>query len=86
MPGLALSLGSSTISPLDDDRHLVPQILAPKLLISSSLGKEVPSQSRIYLRNHLKKANMVEIPDAGHFSFITRPSLVNALIDGFLSS
>ena len=84
--GTSTLLGFFNHISLDDDRHLVPQILAPTLLISGSLGKEVPSQSGLYLRNHLKKATMVEIPDAGHFSFITRPLLVNALIDGFLSS
>ncbi|PMD37485.1 alpha/beta-hydrolase [Hyaloscypha variabilis F] len=70
----------------DDDRHLVPQILAPTLLITGSMSQEVPSQSAMYLRQKIKDARMVEIPDADHFAFITRPVIVNALIEGFLSS
>jgi pimeloyl-ACP methyl ester carboxylesterase len=70
----------------DDDRHLVPQILAPTLLITGSMSQEVPSQSAMYLRQNIKDARMVEIPDADHFAFITRPVIVNALIEGFLSN
>ena len=69
----------------DDDRYLLPLIHAPTLLISGSMGQEVPSQSAVYLRRELKDARMVEIPDADHFMFITRPFIVNALIEGFLS-
>jgi len=68
----------------DDDRHLVPQICA-YALITGSMSQEVPSQSAVYLRQEIKDARMVEIPDADHFAFITRPVVVNALIEGFLS-
>ena len=70
---------------LDDDRHLMSSIVAPTLLISGSLGQEVPSQSGLYLRQEIKRAQLVEIPDADHFSFITKPIIINPLIDGFLS-
>lgn len=68
----------------DDDRHLIPKIMAPALLLASSLGKEVPTQTGLYLRKRLRNALLVEIPDADHFFPVTRPAIVNELIDGFL--
>ncbi|KAH8703384.1 hypothetical protein BGW36DRAFT_457673 [Talaromyces proteolyticus] len=70
----------------DDDRHWVPFIRAPVLILSSSLGKEVPAQTAMYLRQHIQKSKLVEIPDADHFLHITRPVIVNQLIGGFLAS
>jgi pimeloyl-ACP methyl ester carboxylesterase len=69
----------------DDDRHLVPLIEAPTLLLSSSLGKEVPAQTALFLRQHLQNARLVEIPDADHFFHVTRPVVVNELISAFLA-
>jgi pimeloyl-ACP methyl ester carboxylesterase len=68
----------------DDDRHLMPCIAAPTLLISGSLGKEVPSQSALWLRSQIPRSRLAEVPDADHFAFVTRPVVVNGLIDGFL--
>ncbi|KAK5989553.1 Pimeloyl-[acyl-carrier] methyl ester esterase-like protein [Cladobotryum mycophilum] len=70
----------------DDDRHLVPLIKAPTLLLSSSLGKEVPAQTALYLRQHLQQAKLVEVPDADHFLHVTRSAVVNQLISTFLES
>ncbi|KAJ5620148.1 hypothetical protein N7510_004132 [Penicillium lagena] len=70
----------------DDDRELMPLITAPTLLLSSSLGKEVPAQTALYLRQQIRDARLVEIPDADHFFHVTRPVVVNELIMGFLST
>jgi non-heme chloroperoxidase len=70
----------------DDDRHLMSSIDAPTLLISGLLGQEVPSQSGLYLRQEIPHARLVEVPDADHFLFITRPRVINQLVDGFLNS
>lgn len=68
----------------DDDRHLVPLIKAPTLLLSASLGKEVPFQAAMYLKQHLKNAHLVEIPGADHFFNVTRPVVVNEVIAAFM--
>lgn len=70
----------------DDDRHLVPQITAPTLLLASSLGKEVPTQTALFLRKHLQHAVLAEVSGAGHFLPVTRPLVVNELIDSFLKT
>lgn len=64
----------------DDDRHLLTHITARTLVISSTAGKEVPSDVGLYLRQHIADARLVEIPGADHFVFATRPHLVNLLI------
>ncbi|KAJ2981770.1 hypothetical protein NQ176_g1823 [Zarea fungicola] len=68
----------------DDDRHLLPAVRARTLLLTPSLGKEVPSQTAMYLKQNLHNAKLVEIPDADHFFNVTRPVIVNELIAGFL--
>ncbi|CAL5868000.1 uncharacterized protein PFLUO_LOCUS2223 [Penicillium psychrofluorescens] len=70
----------------DDDRHLVPEIAATGLLLVSSLGKEVPTQTGLYLRKNLPQALPVEFPDADHFFPVTRPAIVNELMEGFLAT
>lgn len=70
----------------DDDRQYVPRVKAPTLLISSSLGKEVPAATALYLRQNLQQAKLVEVPDADHFLHVTRAAIINELISGFLSS
>lgn len=55
------------------------------LIISSSAGKEVPSQVGVYLRRHLRNARLAELPGVDHFAFATRPVLINALIEQTLS-
>ncbi|KAL6889942.1 hypothetical protein GGI43DRAFT_387723 [Trichoderma evansii] len=68
----------------DDDRSLVSKVKAKTLLLASSLGKEVPTPTAIYLRQHLPNATLVEVPDSDHFFPVTRPTAVNQLIMSFL--
>lgn len=52
----------------DDDRQYVPRVKAPTLLISSCLGKEVPTATALYLRQNLQQDKLVEVPDADIFN------------------
>jgi pimeloyl-ACP methyl ester carboxylesterase len=70
----------------DDDRQIMSNIKATTLLITGSLGQEVPSATGLFLRDTIQHSHLVEIPDADHFMFVTRPLIINPLIDGFLSS
>lgn len=84
---MSLAAGSETLMGFfdsisrDDDRDLMPNITAPTLLISGTIGREVPSNVNLYLREKITNAKLLELPGADHFCFATRPALVNALID-----
>lgn len=65
----------------DDDRHLLPRITTPTLLIASTAGQEVPSDVALYLREHIPRARLAELPGVDHFAFATRPALVNQLVE-----
>ncbi|MFI9542858.1 alpha/beta fold hydrolase [Streptomyces sp. NPDC052016] len=69
----------------DDDRHLLPAITAPTLLMSSTRGQEVPSGVSLHLRQTIPHARLAELPGADHFAFATRPGLVNALLCSFIN-
>lgn len=68
----------------DDDRHLLPAITTPTMLVTSGLGREVPSDVGLYLRAHIQESWLAEIPGADHFVFATRPRLVNDLLAQFV--
>jgi len=68
----------------DDDRHLLGSIATPTMLVTSGLGREVPSDVGLYLRGHIAESWLVELPGADHFVFATRPRLVNELLAQFL--
>jgi pimeloyl-ACP methyl ester carboxylesterase len=70
----------------DDDRHLLQSIATSTLVVSSAIGREVPSDVGLYLRERIGKSCLVEIPGAGHFVFATRPLLLNMLLAQFLST
>ncbi|MFE4830771.1 alpha/beta fold hydrolase [Streptomyces sp. NPDC056672] len=82
--GVETLLGFFDDISLDDDRSLMADINAPTLLMTSTIGQEVPSGVSLYLRTTLPRARLAELPGVDHFAFATRPTLVNALIDAFL--
>lgn len=67
----------------DDDRGLLDRVDVPVLLLSGVLGREVPNGVGLFLREHIRRAYLVEIAGADHFAFATRPAMVNALIEDF---
>lgn len=68
----------------DDDRQLISRITASTLLISSTIGQEVPGEVGLFLRQQISKARLVELPGVDHFAFATRSHLINELIEDFL--
>ena len=87
---MAMDAGAETLLAffnkisLDDDRALLQKIEAPTLLISGLLDNEVPPDVGLYMRNAIKRAALVELPDSDHFVYATRPRLTNAVIQAFL--
>lgn len=70
---------------LDDDRDRLKEIRTPTLLLSSSLGKEVPPGVALYMRSQIASAQLLELPGADHFAFATQTTLVNRLIEQFIA-
>ncbi|OQV07206.1 hypothetical protein CLAIMM_11672 [Cladophialophora immunda] len=84
--GLDTVLKFFTDISFDDDRELMGQISTPTLLITGSVGEEVPNGTGAFLRRTIPNASLVEIPGADHFLFATKPDIVNPIIDGFLGT
>ncbi|MFD7057188.1 alpha/beta fold hydrolase [Streptomyces mirabilis] len=82
--GVQTLLGFFDNISLDDDRHLLPAITVPTLVMSSTIGQEVPASVSLYLRRTIPHARLAELPGADHFAFATRPDLVNALLHAFV--
>lgn len=82
--GARTLLGFFNNISLDDDRHLLPAITAPTLIMSSALGQEVPSGTSLHMRKAIPHARLAELPGADHFAFATRPTLFNSLLESFL--
>jgi pimeloyl-ACP methyl ester carboxylesterase len=82
--GVQTLLGFFDNISLDDDRHLLPTITAPTLVMSSTIGQEVPTSVSLHLRQTIPHARLAELPGADHFAFATRPDLVNALLHAFV--
>jgi non-heme chloroperoxidase len=70
----------------DDDRALLPRILAPTLLITGALDREVPPAVGLFMRQRIPNAHLIEIPGGDHFVFATRPELVNRMLEQFFAS
>lgn len=87
---LAKSCGRETVKAFfeniayDDDRDLMSKISAPTLLISSRLGKEVPSTTALFLREQIKNSQLFELNDIDHFAYATKSGLINQVIDQFI--
>lgn len=84
--GVDTLLGFFENISLDDDRAFLPRIKAPTLLMTSTIGQEVPSGVSLHLRTTIPDARLAELPGADHFAFATRPDLVNRLLESFLLS
>jgi len=68
----------------DDDRTLMNKITARTLIIASQLGAEVPFNTSLFLRQHIRQSQLVEINDIDHFAFGTKQGLINDLIEHFV--
>ncbi|KTD63154.1 chloroperoxidase [Legionella spiritensis] len=66
-------------------RPLLSKIKAKTLIIQSSLDKEVVPAVALYMRQHIKDAQLVEINGADHFVFATRKELFNQLVENFVN-
>lgn len=70
---------------LENFRPLLPNIKAKTLIIQATSDKVVVPQVTLYMRNTIPAAQLVEIEGADHFVFATRVTLINSLIENFIS-
>lgn len=82
--GLDTVLKFFTDISFDDDRKAMADISSPTLLITGSMGEEVPSGTGAFLRQGISNSRLVELAGADHFLFATKPYIVNPIIDEFL--
>ncbi|GAB3155227.1 alpha/beta hydrolase [Amycolatopsis stemonae] len=81
--GVGTLLGFFTDIAADDHRADLAKIVAPTLLLSSALGREVPLDVALQMRTAIPNALLAELPGADHFALATRPELTNRLLHNF---
>ena len=68
----------------EDLKDLIPNIQSPILLIWGENDTATPYSDAEYIKEHVKDAGIVKIENAGHFSFLENPYLVNKVLESFL--
>ena len=69
-----------------DSRRLLPQIVAPTLVLAGEFDSETPPEYSHYLAEHIPKARLVVVPHAGHLLNAEAPEMVNRLIAAHLTA
>ena len=72
-----------------DHHHLVaklPLIKAPTLIVSAEQDYLTPMHEQEFLYRHIKDAQWIKIPEAGHASMYEKPLLFTTLIIGFVNA
>lgn len=68
----------------EDLKGLIPNIKSPTLLIWGENDTATPYSDAEYMKENIKDAGIVKIENAGHFSFLENPYLVNKVLESFL--
>ena len=68
----------------EDLSHLIPSIQNPTLIIWGENDTATPYCDAEYLNANIKDSGIVKIENAGHFSFLDSPYLVNKVLESFL--
>jgi len=68
----------------EDLTELIPNIQSPTLLIWGENDTATPYSDAEYIKDHVRDAGIVKIENAGHFSFLENPYLVNKVLESFL--
>lgn len=68
-----------------DIRGLLPRVGVPVLLVHGERDGAAPTGAGAFMAEHLPGAEMVVIPEAGHYPQLTRPAAVARAIEEFVS-
>jgi len=67
-----------------DSRPWVGEIDVPTMVIVPAIDQVVPARTQHELAERISGSRIVEIPDAGHESILSKPDAYVAAIEGFL--
>ena len=73
-------------APLYDVREQLPGISQPILVVVGEQDWLTPPTASEDLAQHLPNAQLLNLPDAGHFAFIEQPELFNAAVRQFVAA
>jgi pimeloyl-ACP methyl ester carboxylesterase len=62
----------------------LPDLDLPVLIVVGGADRLTPPKFSHYLRDHIPRSDLLEVPDAGHVVMAERPDVVNAAIASFL--
>ena len=68
----------------EDLSKLVPTIKNPTLIIWGENDTATPYEDAKYLNKNIEDSGIVKVENAGHFSFLDNPYLVNKALESFL--
>lgn len=68
----------------EDLKNLIPNITNSTLIIWGENDTDTPYSDAIYINENIKDSGIVKIENAGHFSFLESPYLVNKVLKSFL--
>jgi pimeloyl-ACP methyl ester carboxylesterase len=67
----------------EDFRPLMPNIRQPALLIWGTADRDTPLEHGRIMARLLPDAGLVEVPGAGHYSYLERPAFVYRVLDSY---
>lgn len=70
----------------EDLSSLIPNIKNSTLIIWGENDTATPYSDAEYMNQNIKDSGIVKIENAGHFSFLENPYLVNKVLESFLNS
>lgn len=70
----------------EDLSMLIPNIKNSTLIIWGENDTATPYIDAEYMNEHIKDSGIVKIENAGHFSFLENPYLVNKVLESFLKN
>jgi pimeloyl-ACP methyl ester carboxylesterase len=84
--GSRVALGDFAACDAFDLRERIATISAPTLVICGAQDKMTPLRSSEYLAQHIPRAQLVVIPDAGHMPMLEQPRAFNAALRAWLAT
>lgn len=68
----------------EDLKYYYSYIVIPTLIIWGEKDNDTPLKDGYYMNKKIEQSSLIVLPDAGHFSYLTYPTLTNQIISQFL--
>jgi pimeloyl-ACP methyl ester carboxylesterase len=69
----------------EDFTPLMPKIKQPALLIWGTMDKDTPIENGRIMEKLIPDAGLVEVPGAGHYSYLEQPAFVYRVLDSYFN-